>query len=430
MEYELPLAIQERAKNLSDKERKDFLEYYKKAVITPGEAVGTVAAQSIGEPGTQMTLRTFHYAGVVELSVPLGLPRIIEIIDAKRTPKNVITVVYLDEEHNKTKKQADEIADQMREVMLKDVTDIKSDIPRNKIRLTTEDPDAVEFIEKIENINRKGSEFVISAETPAELQKIKNKLVRKKLRGVKDIKRAFIRKQGEEYVIYAEGSNLKDIIEIPGVDPSRITTNDIYQIGETFGIEAARNAIIEETMKVLDDQDLNVDLRHIMLVADCMTLTGRIQAVGRQGISGNKGSVLARAAFEETEKHILNAALHNEIDPLAGVAENIIIGQPIPVGTGTVELTYRTDIPKNLIKKSVAKSSVNRDKGALIFSRVFEIIREGVTEDNNFYVENFGRFEVAHREMKKEMDYKSKSEILIPPKDKIKFTPFFLLKKK
>ncbi len=85
---------------------------------------------------------------------------------------------------------------------------------------------------------------------------------------------------------------------------------------------------------------------------------------------------------------------------------------------------------KNLIKKSVAKSSVNRDKGALIFNRVFEIIREGVTEDNNFYVENFGRFEVAHREMKKEMDYKSKSEILIPPKDKIKFTPSFLLKKK
>ena len=354
MEFELPLAIKERAQSMTDKTRKEFLEAYKKARITSGEAVGTVAAQSIGEPGTQMTLRTFHYAGVVELSVPLGLPRIIEIIDAKRMPKNVISTVYLDEDHNKTKKKADEVADLMREVMLKDVAEVKSDIPRNKIKVTTEDPDAVEFVEKMEGFSRKGSEFTVSAETPADLQKIKNKLMRKKLRGVKDIRRAFIGKQGEEYVIYAEGSNLKDIIEIPGVDGSRITTNDIYQIGETFGIEAARNAIIKETMRVMEDQDLNVDIRHIMLVADCMTMTGRIQAVGRQGISGSKGSVLARAAFEETEKHILNAALRNEIDPLMGVAENIIIGQPIPVGTGTVELGYKAPTIKQAKKEKKA----------------------------------------------------------------------------
>jgi len=371
MELEIPLAIDERLKKHNDKDRKLFLEAYKKAIITPGEAVGTVAAQSIGEPGTQMTLRTFHYAGVVELSVPLGLPRIIEIIDAKRTPKNAITTVYLDSKHNKTKKTADEIAQQMREVMFKDVADIRVDLPRNKIRVTTDDADAVEFLDKTENMARKGNEFTISADTPAEVQKIKNKLTRKKLRGVKDIRRAFIRKisakpgdeEAGEYVIYAEGSNLKGLIEIPGVDASKITTNDIYQICETFGIEAARNSIIDETMKVMDDQDLNVDIRHIMLVADRMTSTGRIQAVGRQGISGSKGSVLARAAFEETEKHILNAALHNEIDPLAGVAENIIVGQPIPVGTGTVELGVKsTIITAGEKKESTAKKTAKKDK--------------------------------------------------------------------
>jgi DNA-directed RNA polymerase subunit A" len=341
MEIETPLCVQEKLASMGEKDKKRFMEAYHQATITPGEAAGTVAAQSIGEPGTQMTLRTFHYAGVVELSVPLGLPRIIEIIDAKRTPKNAITTIYLDEKHKVTKKAADEIAQQMREVMLKDVADVRVDLPRNKIRITTDDPDAVEFIEKMENVQRRGNEFTLSADTPADIQKAKNKLVRKKLRGVKDIKRAFIRKLGEEYAIYAEGSNLSGIIEIPGVDASKITTNDIYQICETFGIEAARNSIINETMAVLDDQDLNVDIRHIMLVADRMTSTGRIQAVGRQGISGSKGSVLARAAFEETEKHILNAAIHNEIDPLSGVAENIIVGQPIPVGTGTVELGVR-----------------------------------------------------------------------------------------
>jgi DNA-directed RNA polymerase subunit A" len=356
---ELPIAIAERFEKFEAKDSKEFLESYRKAKITPGEAVGTVAAQSIGEPGTQMTLRTFHYAGVVELSVPLGLPRLIEIIDAKRTPKNVITTVFLTEKFNKTKKSADEVAEKLREVMLKDVSEIKPDIPRNKIKVVTEDPDAVEFLDKMEGIQRRGNEFTFAAETPAELQKIKNKLMRKKLRGVKDIRRAFIRKIGEEYVIYAEGSNLKDIIEIEGVDAARITTNDIYQLGETFGIEAARNAIIREAKAVLDDQDLNVDIRHIMLVADRMTQSGYIQAVGRQGISGSKGSVLARAAFEETEKHILNAALHNEIDPLAGVAENIIVGQPIPVGTGTVELGF---VPPALEKPAKKEHKAKKEK--------------------------------------------------------------------
>ncbi|MBU0761937.1 MAG: DNA-directed RNA polymerase subunit A'' [Candidatus Altiarchaeota archaeon] len=347
MKEEIPLAIQEKLERLSAEEKKQFLKAYDIALITPGEAVGTVAAQSIGEPGTQMTLRTFHYAGVVELSVPLGLPRIIEIIDAKRTPKNAITMVYLTDPHNKTKKSADEIAIQLREVMLKDVAEVRVDLPRNRIRVKTDDSDAVEYINSFEGVTHRGNEYIISSETPAEVQRNKNKLMRKKLRGVKDIKRAFIRKKDEEYMIYAEGSNLRGLMEVEGIDHSRIMTNDIYQIGETLGIEAARNAIINEMIAVLEDQDLNVDIRHIMLVADQQTYTGRIQAVGRQGISGNKGSVLARAAFEETEKHILNAALKSEVDPLEGVAENIIIGQPVPVGTGVVELAVKADIIPN-----------------------------------------------------------------------------------
>lgn len=340
----IPPNILERVKDMDEKSKKEYLEKYSKSLITSGEAAGTVAAQSIGEPGTQMTLRTFHYAGVVELSVPLGLPRIIEIIDAKRTPKNAITMVYLTGEYNKTKRSADEVANKLREVMLSSVSDIRVDLPRNRIIVDTEDPDAVEFIESFENVTKKGSVYTIQSEEPSDVQKNKNKLARKKLRGVKDIKRAFIRKKAGEYMIYAEGSNLKGMIDIEGVDVSRITTNDIYQIMGTFGIEAARNAIINETVRVLEDQDLDVDIRHIMLVADRQTYTGKIQAVGRQGISGSKGSVLARAAFEETEKHILNAALHSEIDPLSGVAENIIIGQPIPVGTGTVQLRVKPTI--------------------------------------------------------------------------------------
>ena len=78
-----------------------------------------------------------------------------------------------------------------------------------------------------------------------------------------------------------------------------------------------------------------------MLVADVMTNEGDIRAIGRHGISGKKTSVLARAAFEITAAHLLRAAITGEVDELKGVAENIIVGQPITLGTGAVNLVYR-----------------------------------------------------------------------------------------
>ncbi len=342
-EENLPEAIVEKLNGMDKEQKKRFLEAYERARVVPGEVVGTVAAQSIGEPGTQMTLRTFHYAGVVELSVPLGLPRLIEIIDAKRSPKNSLMTVFLTEEYNKTKRDADEISQQLPERFISDVCQIKIDAQKKELLIKTEKAEAKEIIEKILEEKPRGDVFRISGDSLSDLQKLKLKIEKKRVSGLKDIRRAFVRKHGEEYMIYTEGSNLKSVLAIEGVDKFRTTTNDIYQIYETLGIEACRNAIIIEAKKVLDDQNLDVDIRHIMLVADMMTVTGELQAVGRQGISGSKGSVLARAAFEETEKHILNAALHAEVDQLGGVAENIIVGQPIPVGTGTVKLAVKPE---------------------------------------------------------------------------------------
>lgn len=343
IKMEIHEGILKKTNGMGKGEKERFLENYIKSMVTPGEAVGTVAAQSIGEPGTQMTLRTFHYAGVVELNVPLGLPRLIEIIDAKRSPNNPIMTIYLDEEYNKTKKKAEEIAQKLKEKFMHDVASIKIDIDEKEFTVETADEEVKELLKKLDGVTSRGNKFAIHKKSLLDLQKLKSKIEKKRLSGIKDIKRTFVRKLDnvEEYVIYAEGSNLKGVLSVLGVDKKRTTTNDIFQIYETLGIEAARNAIINEAMKVLADQNLDVDIRHIMLVADRMTVTGELQAVGRQGISGAKGSVLARAAFEETEKHILNAALLGEIDPLKGVAENIIVGQPIPVGTGTVELAIK-----------------------------------------------------------------------------------------
>ena len=96
--------------------------------------------------------------------------------------------------------------------------------------------------------------------------------------------------------------------------------------------------IIQEAHNTLSEQGLNVDLRHIMLVADVMTADGTVRAIGRHGVSGEKSSVLSRAAFEITVNHLLLASQRGEFDKLNGVAENIIVGQPVNLGTGAVEL--------------------------------------------------------------------------------------------
>ncbi|HYK92862.1 MAG TPA: hypothetical protein VEY07_02315, partial [Thermoplasmata archaeon] len=131
------------------------------------------------------------------------------------------------------------------------------------------------------------------------------------------------------------------VIEIAGVDSARTTTNSVFEIYKVFGVEAARAALILEAGRTLSEQGLTVDIRHLMLVADVMTNEGDIRAIGRHGISGKKTSVLARAAFEITAAHLLRAAITGEVDELKGVAENIIVGQPITLGTGAVNLVYR-----------------------------------------------------------------------------------------
>ena len=376
MEIRIPEAIKERIGSLSEEEKKRFLENYKKALVVPGEAVGTVAAQSIGEPGTQMTLRTFHYAGVAELSVPLGLPRLIEIIDARRTPKNPMMTVYLENEYAKDEKKAKEIADKIKEVFLLDVCELKIDIENKRLILKTKDEDAKKVLRKVATHSLDDEEFIIEKKTISDLIRIKNKLEKKRLRGIKGIRRVYITTQNGEYVLYTEGSNFKAVLGIKGVDKNRTTTNDIRQIYETLGIEAARNAIVLESMRVLKEQNLDVDIRHIMLVADQMTVTGDIRSVGRQGISGSKISVLARASFEETEKHILNAGIRGEVDTLEGVPENIIIGQPIPLGTGIVELTLKRDAFKTLAERK-KKEKETEELSSLLKKSIPEIKKYG-----------------------------------------------------
>ena len=328
---------------------------YLRSLVEPGEAVGTVAAQSIGEPGTQMTLKTFHYAGVAELNVTLGLPRLIEILDARKNPASPYMTVYLEKQLSKDREKAQEVQRMIELSTVESISDdITVDLALMQIKITLNSvlmsdkgitPDLI--IEKLSKL-KKGevlqdqNEIIIDSKdlTIDEIYKLNEKIRDLKLKGVKGITRVIMSKDQEldEWVLYTAGSNLPDVLSISGVDPTRIKTNHIQEIRETLGIEATRQAIIDEATAVLQEQGLDVDIRHIMLVSDIMTQDGNLRQIGRHGISGEKESVLARASFEVTVKHLLNSAARGELDKLRGITENVIIGQIIPLGTGTVDL--------------------------------------------------------------------------------------------
>jgi DNA-directed RNA polymerase subunit A" len=361
-ELESSLTRVGKEKAISHEQLDDIIENVKRAftsaIVEPGEAVGTVAAQSMGEPGTQMTLRTFHYAGVAELNVTLGLPRLIEILDARRTPSTALMVIYLTEKFAKSRDKARAFAQEIEMTNVEDiVSQTETDLINMEFAVTldrarmhqkdltpTKVASVIKEALKTEVITE-GNKLRIKPEnpTPADLRRIAVKAKAVPLRGVEGINRVVVKMEGNEYVVYTEGSNLADILTLTEVDKARTVTNDIREIEEVLGIEAARNSIINEAVKTLEEQGLDVDIRHIMLVADMMTNDGEVRQIGRHGVSGGKASVLARASFEVTTKHLLDACIRGESDRLDGIIENVIAGQPIPLGTGSVELVMRRE---------------------------------------------------------------------------------------
>ena len=180
-------------------------------------------------------------------------------------------------------------------------------------------------------LNKKGEELNA-------LYKLKENLKKMYVSGIKKITQVLPVKKENEHVILTAGTNLKTVLEMPEVDVTRTTSNDIYEIASVFGIEAARQLIIEEVMKVIENQGLKIDIRHVMLAADTMCMTGEIKGITRYGIVGEKVSVLARASFETPIKHIIDAALVGEVDNLNSVVENAMLNQPVPMGTGLPSL--------------------------------------------------------------------------------------------
>lgn len=350
---------------IEGKAREEKLALLKKTahryIYEPGEAIGIIAAQSISEPATQMTMRSYTLASQSDRlsKVTQGLPRLIEIFDARKTyEKN--TIIYLKKEFNE-KEKAKEIAARIKSQRIADI--IKSDsinLVDLRIELELERERDKEKVKAVVDKYLKGCEISMrenkvfikpSKSEIKNLRKIRNKILKLHVDGVKGVEDCVVIKEGEDWVIQTVGTNLKKILKMEEVDTARTITNDVYQVYEILGVEAARNIILREAKGTLEEQGLDVDVRHLMLLADTMTFDGEVKAVGRYGVSGKKGSVLAKANFEETKRHLINASFYGETDTLDGVIENILLGQIAPIGTGMVELTIDMNKMREALKK-------------------------------------------------------------------------------
>jgi DNA-directed RNA polymerase II subunit RPB1 len=407
---------------LFDELMRDIRFRYIKSLVHAGEMVGALAAQSIGEPTTQLTLNTFHSAGTAKANATSGVPRLEEILSASANPKRPGNTVYLNPEFAYDQ---DAVISKMKEIQrttLRDITKsvrIYYDPPSNGtvveedaeilalyqeftvanaascaspwiMRLELNDLemasrnilDLTEVQAKLRNSplkilecmhsigdgksvkaeavlsNSEASKLILRltfdenvVKTPTQLRFLEDKILDTVLTGVDGVGGVHLRKvkneliydekvagytQKEQYVLDVDGTNMYQLMVFPGADGTRTFSNDIHEINDVFGIEAARLAIFEECSEVFVQEKVNY--HHLSVLVDSMTFSGRIVAVNRFGMNKNETGVLARSSFEETSKNMFNAAMGAEYDTMRGVSANIMFGQKPPCGTGFVDI--------------------------------------------------------------------------------------------
>ncbi|MEM3781694.1 MAG: hypothetical protein QXT43_01900 [Candidatus Micrarchaeaceae archaeon] len=326
--------------------------------VHPGEPVGMVAAESVGEPGTQMILRTFHFAGMAAAITTTGLPRLIEILDARRVPTTPQIIVYLRDDYARNFEKAIKLVNEITEIRIADIANrAVENFSKQKVLLVLNKQALKEYdltpaqvasiIKQKYGYSSKPTkngnlEVRITAKKLSEIRYASTKLMRSMLKGIDGAGKAIaLQDKDGKFYITATGNNIEGIMGLDGVAQERIYTNDIFAIYRVFGVEAARNAIVGELEKLMREQGISVNSRHLELIADAMTATGDIKSVGRRGIVGSKESVFAKAAFEETVKHLVNAAAFGKQDNMRDVSENILVGKQVPVGTGIVKLMIK-----------------------------------------------------------------------------------------
>lgn len=348
---------------------KDISSKMLKVYVNPGEAVGALTAQSLGEPCTQMTLKTFHFAGVASMNVTLGVPRIKEIMNATENITTPIIEVYMKDV--KSVKMAKMVKNQISCVNLVDILDYAEEIYNNQsayLRIVFDqalmkrcfvNTNAYRVKECLLQAKLKLKESHIGVENSFELKVqspimgktesffyLKNllkKMQKIPIYGVSSIKRSLISETDEGVRIYAEGTGIKSVFAIPDVDFKKTKTNHIREILDVLGIEAARESIITQIEYTIGSYGIKVDARHVALMSDVMCFNGKLVGLNRYGIVKMKNSPLMLASFEKTGEILFDSAFFGAADKLKGVTEKILFGMPIELGTGKFDLQLDTN---------------------------------------------------------------------------------------
>ncbi|KAI9831688.1 MAG: hypothetical protein M1819_004754 [Sarea resinae] len=383
----------ERTAKLSKRTLEAFvtlcLTKYKRAQVEPGHAVGAVGAQSIGEPGTQMTLKTFHFAGVAGMSITQGVPRIKEIINASKV---ISTPVISCELANKDDiRSARVVKGRIEKTYLRDIIYYIEDMWSADSTYVTAriDFDTIEKLQLdigIEEIRRAvvankklkidvgdvtayGRHIKVKVRAQGEssgprgkkqddtdvflrVQTLKRALPSVVIRGYPDASRAIIKtdEKTSKNALLVEGYGLRACMNTDGVVGTHTRTNSVIEMRDVLGIEAARKTIVDEISAVMGDMD--IDPRHMQLLADVMTYKGDILGITRFGLAKMRDSVLQLASFEKTPDHLFDAAFHMKKDKIEGVSECIIMGQSMSVGTGAFKVVRKLNLqPEDVCRK-------------------------------------------------------------------------------
>ena len=474
---------------------------YKRAIVAPGEMVGMIAAQSIGEPTTQMTLNTFHFAGVASKSnVTRGVPRIEEILSLSASLKNPSLTVFLKPEDETDKDKANTIQYMLEHTKLEEVVktvEICFD-PDDMNTLIDEDKNTMAQFRDFENMidsclggaeqtELEKSKWVIRMVMDPETMLEKNitmddvhftlnntykdeiscvysdynadKLVfrirmsniiknssskaQKKaklnpldqsdqiyilknfqdqllnnivLRGIKNIDKVILRKvkdnlvekagayQKEDiWVLDTIGTNMMDVLGLDYIDPNRTYSNDIIEIYNVLGMEAARQAIYNELADVIEFDGTYLNFHHMALLCDRMTFSHKIISIFRHGINNDDIGPIAKASFEETPEMFLKAARHAELDTMRGISANVMCGQEGLFGTASFQVVldlneminleekykYEYENKEDLIEKGLFGSLEDQNdscstKNLTIENNVINIIAEEMGGDNDY----------------------------------------------
>ncbi|KAF9057391.1 hypothetical protein BJ165DRAFT_28479 [Panaeolus papilionaceus] len=358
-------AVVDNYSKVTEAQLNRFLELcwvkYVKARIEPGSTVGAVGAQSIGEPGTQMTLKTFHFAGVASMNVTLGVPRIKEIINAAKIISTPIISCRLVTANSEASARI--VKGRLEKTMLNDIASVLEEawapqytyigviidteaVQKLQLELTIDDikwaiVNAKKLKVKQESITvipRKNRLriYVDGDDKYYRLRELKRGLLDVVVKGVPAIRRAVINikdaddargKKGDNELL-VEGYGFQRCMITEGVIGEQTTSNHVIEVAQVLGIEAARQTIINEVQYTMQSHGMVIDPRHVMLLGDVMTYKGEVLGITRFGVAKMKDSVLMLASFEKTTDHLFDAAAYGKNDSIAGVSESIIMGNP------------------------------------------------------------------------------------------------------